>query len=389
MQKETFDKICKPQNARNPSLDILRFVAVALVMGRHLWVCPEQTSSILHAITSTICQVGWIGVDLFFVLSGFLISGLLFTDHKTNGCVSIKRFYIRRGFKIYPAFLAFMLVAALIVLWEYSKIRHLINNHAEFWHYFTSWLWPNLLFVQNYVPTNEFQWVWSVKLTWSLAVEEHFYLLLPLLLVALSRCHGSFRALPSIFWLIAVFCLLARISTTGDFTTQKNLMPSHLRFDSLFFGVLLSYWKHYENSNFEKITRHWRKLLAVGVACIAPVFFVELSQSRFIYTIGYTLIYLGAGALLLGMLGSGVGYGLTGKTMAFVGARSYSIYLCHAPAAWISGRNYNPTQGLGGWVSWVICYLLLALIFGLGMFYLVESPMLKVRNKLFPLNVIK
>ena len=89
----------------------------------------------------------WIGVDLFFVLSGFLISGLLFSDIKETGTVHLGRFYIRRGFKIYPAFYAFLVITALLS----PAIRH--TNHY----------WPEFLFLQNYFPR-----VWGH--TWSLAI---------------------------------------------------------------------------------------------------------------------------------------------------------------------------------------------------------------------------
>jgi peptidoglycan/LPS O-acetylase OafA/YrhL len=81
---------------RNERLDILRCIAILLVFGRHGF------------IYGTWMNVGWAGVDLFFVLSGFLISGLLFNEYQKTGEISLKRFYLRRGFKIYPAFWAML-----------------------------------------------------------------------------------------------------------------------------------------------------------------------------------------------------------------------------------------------------------------------------------------
>src|SRR5215471_3658603 len=87
---------------RNQSLDALRCIAVLLVLGLHL---PY------YRVWGTL---GWIGVDLFFVLSGFLISGLLFQEYKKTGSINFKRFLIRRGLKIYPSFYL-LIVAAMIV----------------------------------------------------------------------------------------------------------------------------------------------------------------------------------------------------------------------------------------------------------------------------------
>ena len=129
---------------RNTGLDLLRCIAVWLVLIRHL---PNPANAILKTI-----QVGgWIGVDIFFVLNGFLVAGLLFEEHKKTGNTRIGRFLIRRGLKIYPAFWAMILVTVLV---EHSNVATIVNE---------------LLFIQNYRSG-----LWTH--TWSLAVEEHFYL---------------------------------------------------------------------------------------------------------------------------------------------------------------------------------------------------------------------
>src|SRR5437764_14402875 len=89
---------------RNQSLDILRAIAVLLVMGRHF---PYY---------ETWGRIGWIGVDLFFVLSGFLISGLLFREYAQTGTISFYRFVVRRCFKIWPAFYFFLFCMAVAIV---------------------------------------------------------------------------------------------------------------------------------------------------------------------------------------------------------------------------------------------------------------------------------
>lgn len=95
-------------------IDILRAVAVLLVLGRHLTPCPEGFSHFLHHVTRIWNQGGWIGVDLFFVLSGFLVSGLLFREHEKFHELHIGHFLIRRGFKIYPPF--WLLIGATVLV---------------------------------------------------------------------------------------------------------------------------------------------------------------------------------------------------------------------------------------------------------------------------------
>ena len=138
---------------RNQSLDILRCVAVLLVLGIHV---PHYR---LWA------RVGWTGVDLFFVLSGFLISGLLFRDYQEHGSIDWKRFLIRRGFKIYPSYYMFLWIAAILLV--------LIGHHYNM----RSMLLGNAVFVGNYFQqTVTIGPFWHL---WSIAVEEHFYVLLP------------------------------------------------------------------------------------------------------------------------------------------------------------------------------------------------------------------
>jgi len=115
-------------------------------------------------------------VDLFFVLSGFLIGGLLVSELHHHGHIDIGRFLIRRGLKIYPPHFVFI---GYLMLMPVAKAILAGNN---VWTTFTTeWgkYWPNLLFLHNYVGTN------PAGHTWTLAVEEHFYLLLPFLLAGL------------------------------------------------------------------------------------------------------------------------------------------------------------------------------------------------------------
>jgi len=128
--------------ARSQALDILRAVAVFLVLLRHAHIYTDPKIP-LAPLAAFFSRGGWIGVDLFFVLSGFLIAQLLFKEHKTFGHISYRTFLIRRGFKIYPPYYGMMLVTTL-VLWSWNTIRFGQES---------LWLLPWLLYVQNYVDT--------------------------------------------------------------------------------------------------------------------------------------------------------------------------------------------------------------------------------------------
>src|SRR5688572_11329479 len=96
----------KPDSKRNLQLDVLRGVAILLVFGRHLEI--PRPEGMMGTFAEVWYRLGWIGVDLFFVLSGFLIGGLLVTELQKHGRIDVTRFLVRRGLKIYPAYLVFI-----------------------------------------------------------------------------------------------------------------------------------------------------------------------------------------------------------------------------------------------------------------------------------------
>src|SRR6185437_7330176 len=174
-------------------------------------------------------RCGWAGVDLFFCLSGFLIGGLLFDEFRRRGHIDLKRFYIRRAFKIWPSYLLFVAVAifahALISVSPSSPVT--LGS-------FLATCWPNFLHVQNYFGT---PW----QHTWSLAVEEHFYLLLPVLFLFLMRrkTDEPFKPIPLLLILVAIGCLILRLIAARHrpFIYYRHIYPTHLRIDSLLAGV--------------------------------------------------------------------------------------------------------------------------------------------------------
>lgn len=273
-------------------LDVLRGVAVVLVLGRHMPAVPLDAPFAVQTIFDLWLRVGWIGVDLFFVLSGFLVSGLLFREYGRFGEVRVGRFLARRGLRIYPAFYAFLLATSIAT----SAIG-------------TRRFFAEALFVQNYVPG-----LWDH--TWSLAIEEHFYLLLALLIVALARRHGRrpedarveaqrtrdpFAALVPVFAIVAITEIALRILSAryAKPSFVHHLYPTHLRLDSLLFGVLLAYLAWSRGAAFAAWVRERRSpLVLVAALCLAPVCFLPATDP-FMETVGFSLLYIGFGAILL------------------------------------------------------------------------------------------
>jgi peptidoglycan/LPS O-acetylase OafA/YrhL len=354
-------------------LDTLRALAVLLVLGQSLRIpysmSPESGTRIFAELWQ---RGGWIGVDLFFVLSGFLVSGLLFREHQQHGRVSLGRFFVRRGLKIFPAFYAFL--AATVAL------RLAWGGNLE-----SSQVLSELFFVQNYVHG-----VWNH--TWSLAVGGHFYILLPLLLLFLvsrSRARSDpFIALPMICAVVMGGLLVLRIQNAlaHPYDHASHLFPTHLRIDSLMFGVLLSYWFHYHRDQFRGFVMRRRAVLTLlGVALLVPPFLLDLPASVGLHTAGLTGLALGSGLLLATALHAPAGLQWLLKPAARIGAYSYSIYLWHLPV-------------LGYWLTWVegvlgmrlpwwprtILGVSACIAFGVGISQLIEYRVLRFRDRRFP-----
>ena len=162
-------------------LDILRGIAILLVLAHHqvFWITP--TSEPFRSICVIFSQFGWTGVDLFFVLSGFLIGSLLFNEIRDCNNLDVARFLVRRGYKIWPAYYVYIIVVGVLLCLQVpvsvkSTGFAFKDSPGSVLKGFAS----NLLNIQNYLPLLRIH-------TWSLAVEEHFYLILPFVILLLIR----------------------------------------------------------------------------------------------------------------------------------------------------------------------------------------------------------
>jgi peptidoglycan/LPS O-acetylase OafA/YrhL len=348
--------------SRLPALDVLRAAAVILVIGRHI-IPPPDAPWLLRAWN----HGGWIGVDLFFVLSGFLVSGLLFKELRRYGTVQVPSFLMRRGLKIYPAFYL-MLVVTLVVFPRFGFVPSGASVAAE------------ALFVQNYFPG-----IWPH--TWSLGVEEQFYLILAAAFAAAVRWSSSVwvRRVPAILGALAVAMLGLRVvALSSPYGHLTHLYPIHLRADSLGFGVLLSYYWNYHHETFVARLHPARWLLfTVGLLLMSPPFFFVMDRTPWLYTLGLTALYVGAGFVLVALLLARWPNNPLVRGLAFVGVHSYSIYLWHFPVIvwWVYGLR------LPGPVSELVVAQLASIAVGIAAARLVEVPTLKLRERLCPSRV--
>jgi len=326
---------------RNQSLDILRGVAVLMVLAFHFGLRAHVGWG----------RAGWAGVDLFFVLSGFLISGLLFRDYRETGQIHFARFFWRRGFKIWPAFFCYMTLIALLIL---------LIPIPEMWPGFRA----AATFTASYFRIDNYAFVHL----WSLSVEEHFYLLLPLILLLLAKFRKSFDAIPVVFAAVATISLASRFAVPNGDTA----MASHMRMDSLFAGVLLRYLHDFKPSWFQPLTKNWA-LAAAALFCSPLVLMTH--TSRAMQTVGLSSLYIGF-SFLIAWASVRSHPGILAKLMAGVGVSSYSIYLWHVITLSFFEHSHS------GLVA--VSYFAAAIGTGMLASYLFESPFLVLREKLIP-----
>ena len=163
---------------------------------------------------------------------------------------------------------------------------------------------------------------------------------------------------------------------------------THLRADSLMFGVLISYFYHFHSEHFRDIASRYKyPLIVLGIIFLSPVFFLQNESMRFIHTFGFTLFYVGGGLLLSGFLYLQLSDPIS-KVASYIGYHSYSIYLWHALVLSLSQRIPNRINSLPGYIPLNLryfgFYIFLSISLGIIMAKLIEIPALQIREKFFP-----
>lgn len=351
---------------REWSIDVLRAAAVLLVIGHHGGYAGDGLPQPLALAMRVWNRSGWIGVDLFFVLSGFLVSGLLFREWQLHGRLQAGRFLARRGLKIYPAFYAYLLIAiAARLMTGAVVVPGTVLSEA--------------LFVQNYGSR-------FLIHTWSLAVEEHFYLLLTAAFVWARERVLNLRLVVMAFAAVACVVLAGRCVTWGlTHSTDAVLYMTHSRIDALSAGVALACLYHVRPATFAAAARRWLALLALAAALLMPAVVLRNTHA-FMLTVGLTTTYAGFVALLLVAVGNFQEEKppAPAAVLAWIGKYSYSIYLWHLPVRvaliWLAERGLGVASGGPAFGI----YLLLSLAVGIGLARIVEIPGLMLRDRWFP-----
>jgi peptidoglycan/LPS O-acetylase OafA/YrhL len=341
-------------------LDFVRGIAILGVMKFHFLTVPV-TNPLGRFIDFLSKRLGWMGVDLFFVLSGFLVGGLLVQELLKTGHLRVGRFLFRRIFKIWPAYYVY-------ILFQLVARKHPLPTFA----------WQNILNIQNYAGT-------SLNHTWSLAVEEHFYVFLPLLLLFIYKRDGLRKRLLPILAGLCVLVLAGRIVQVYGFHSHDPQWYTHSRIDGLLFGVILSYILYSRRTLFERISTA-RIPLCLMVLPGPLLGLYGGHATRIMWSVGYTLTYLSLGAVLLLL------YGYHGtliesrvyKAIAWVGVYSYGIYLWHLSVREPLAKLVTHVNPNVQWLSLLLLQYAAAILLGVLMTKAIEFPFLRLRDRYMP-----
>jgi peptidoglycan/LPS O-acetylase OafA/YrhL len=396
----------RPTAARVLELDVVRGLSIFMVMLSHLELHPE-VHSFAYWPLAALRRVGWSGVDVFFVLSGFLVGGLLMREHQRTGTLAARRFWARRAFKVWPTYYVFLAAYAVAIV-AFGSTAPTPTTRAAL---LAREIAPNVIHVQNYFGS-------PVVWLWSLAVEEHFYLALPATLAFVLGARSSEardRRMGAIFAGAAIGCAALRAITYAVSAPEwqhdptRMYFPTHLRIDSLVAGVALAYAVRYHAQAVERL-RRWRfALLAASVLAWTPFYLHPEPRQGELYPFGFTIIAAAAAGLVLfahfsstpstpstkgeplderGPLRRALDAPM--RALAWVGVRSYSMYVWHGYFAKPIAHRIVAPLGLGGTApglaGWAHDLIYLAIDVGLGvvMYELVERPVLAMRDGVAP-----
>lgn len=359
-------------------LDTLRSAAILLVLVYHykVFVSGADTFGIFSAI-------GWTGVDLFFVLSGYLIGNQIFSALIRQD-FSLKTFYIRRALRTLPNF--------YVVLALYFLLPGVMGGRTP------PELWRFLTFTQNIgLHTGT-----AFSHAWSLCIEEQFYLLLPalaLLFVAGTRLVNKSMAYA---WILLVGLILGAIALRGWLwqhtvsdaeTFYRYIYYSSLgRFDELLPGVALALLKNYHRPIWARLLAWGNLFLVLGVVCVATMFalfarfhYIEGQGYTFLLSAwGYSLMAISFALLVLSALSPTSllhRYKIPG--CAALATWSYAIYLVHKAVFFILIAPLKQASIPVDSVLGISLMMLTSLLAGYALYAVVETPFMRLRDRYF------
>lgn len=349
--------------SRLPGLDLLRAIAIVWVMLFHSWMIGGIGGPLQPMV-----DYGWMGVDLFFVLSGYLIGHQLLEPLSRGEPLRFGAFYLRRAFRILPVFFAVLALYLLFPGWREAP------GMQPAWQFVTFTL--NLLI--------DYQHNQAFSHAWSLCVEEHFYLLFPLLAWWLARRSSRALVVGCGVLVVAMGMLLRGYAVLhGKDWLESVYYPTWTRLDGLLAGVLLATIQAYRPHWWAGVQRRANTFAVAGLLLVAAAIWLFRDKTGFAASVfGFPLLALAMALLVAAGAGSSSWLGRWRIPGAgWIAGISYSLYLSHKLAMHAVHEALPRWPALHGLAAFA-AYALAILATGALLHYAVERPFLRLRTRL-------
>ncbi len=353
-------------------LDHLRAFAIGYVFLFHYYGLSKGQPEWLPSFA----RFGWTGVDLFFVLSGFLISSQLFEQIKIGKIISFNTFFLKRFFRIIPAYLVMVTLYFCFPLFREKESLPPI--------------WKFLTFTQNLgLNLKDFG---TFSHAWSLCVEEHFYLLLPIILIFLqktSQFKKSYWLLITLFlfgFLIRLYSYqilyVPKVEEENDwmYWYQFIYYPTYTRLDGLLVGVAIAAIYQFLPNIWDRISKFGNYFLLLSLAILIAANFLCANQMSFGASVfGFAIIAIGYGCIVVAAISKTTFlYQWNSRVSSFIAGISYSLYLTHKAIIHLT-QNLLSGFHLGNNLMLISCTIT-CICFAFLLNQTVEKPFMKWRN---------
>ena len=339
------------ESGRIPSLDGARALAIVGVLLAH--VCATSGFPASRALRRYLTQ-GAIGVEVFFVISGFLITVLMLREIARFNRLALLSFYRRRVLRIVPAYVTLLLVVALLTVAGVATVK-----------------WPDWIAALTYTVNFLHRPAWEVGHAWSLSIEEHFYVLWPLVILG-----GEKFATRMCLAMLGV-CVAARWVVLLEFPgcSQMAELCTFTRLDSIAIGCLLALfaWDDGWRTRLDLFTSRSTVQLLAAAALVVSVA-MSMRSAKWAVGVAYTINAIAIAVLLWSMVrrpASRFGKALNHRWVATVGVGSYSLYLWQQ-------LFLNPSRA--NWICRWPQNLVLACAAATASYWIVERPFLRLKD---------
>ena len=360
---------------RQHGLDTLRAIAILAVMAFHLQGTMPDAFGV-------VARFGWMGVDLFFVLSGYLIGSQVFRPYVKGQRMSTWSFYRRRLYRVLPAYFAVLLLYFAVPLWREAPG--------------ISPAWQFLTFTQNLLidyGTNQ-----AFSHAWSLCVEEHFYMILPLVVLWTMRRPALWKAVALVTALLVLGIavrssvlfhelrpLARREESYGLLYIEHTYYPTYSRLDGLLAGVTLSLIQLFRPAWWQATAGRGYTLLLVGTVLVGTSVWLfhdrlgVFGVSAVGNIVGFPILSLGLAMIVASAVSSNGLLRLRLPGAALISTLAYSLYLTHKEIVHLLDHFFPQIEDAGG-LRWMGLVLVSCFTAAAALFYAVERPFLLVRD---------